>query len=216
MTHLHTPTVVRIPGARLGGWLLSLSLIGFVVVVVANVAAFSSSGIGLFAEATRAQFDALGPFWALLALLVLVAATVGNLGVILLSRSLAASSERGRAAARAAGALAATSIALGVVDAVLRISAGGFSEATLGENALYRTAELTGRIAFVAAAAAVVLVAVALFRSGLRRVVGLVITVLAAVLTVIAAVAYEVVPPFAAALLWTPLGIAWLTRLRRS
>ncbi|WP_336631717.1 MULTISPECIES: hypothetical protein [unclassified Microbacterium] len=202
-------------GARLGGWLLSLSLGGYVLVVAASAGAFAASGIGAFPTATRAQVDALGGAWTTLALLVLLAAAVGGLGVVLVARTIAAGSPPAHAVARACVVVAAVSVAVGVVDAVLRIAAGGFGEATLGENGLFRTAEVTGRVAFVLAAVAIALAGFALHRSGCRRIAGLVLGVLGLVLAVLGAVAYDVVPPFALALLWTPLGIVWLTRRRR-
>lgn len=219
MTVASPPTLTLTRGgaarARVGGWLLSLSLLGYVLVVVATVRAFATSGIGTFPSATREQFDALGGAWTLLALLVLLAAAVGDLGVVLVAQAVAASSPEARGPARAAVAVAIAAVALGVVDAGLRVAAGGFAEATLGENGLYRVAEITSRVSFVAAAAAIALVAIALRRSGQRRVAGLVLGVLALVVALLGAVAYDVVPPFALALLWTPLGIVWLTRLRR-
>ena len=76
--------------SRVGGWLLSLSLVGFVVVVVVNIVAFTSaggSGIGLFADITRAQMDALGGVWALQVILVRLAILVGDVGLLLVARA---------------------------------------------------------------------------------------------------------------------------------
>jgi hypothetical protein len=206
------PTTESIKASRVGGWLLAFSLLPFVLVVLLNVAVFSGADIGLFADIDREQMDALGGYWAVLALTVFAAYLVGNLGLVLVARSV-----RGAGVWPVLAVVAAVvAAASGLTDAILRISGAGFTEPRLGDNALYRSAEIVGNVAFSASALAIVLLAVSYFVSGAHRATGVIVGALGGVLFVVSLFAYMFVPPFAVALLWMPLGIVWLLGLRRA
>lgn len=200
--------------SRVGGWLLILSLPAFILVPVTNIIVFAQAGIGLFADITREQMDALGGQWVVSVLTVYLAVLVGNVGVILVARQLRGTTGAVWALPAAAGASLA--VVVGVVDAVLRITAGGFSESRLGESGLFQAAEVLSNITFSSSALGIVLLAVSYFVSGSHRATGVVVGALGGVLFVVSVVAYAFVPPFALALLWLPLGVVWLVELKRA
>lgn len=212
---MSTVAVTTVPSlaSRAGGWLLALSLPAYVLVPITGVVAFSRAGVGAFADITKDQMASLGGGWTVAVLTVYLALLVGNAGLILVALQL-----RRSAAAPwplLAAATAVVAVIAGAVDAALRIVAEGFSEATLGENALFLAAEIASNVAFSASALAIALLALAYFAGGAHRATGIVVGSLGAVLFLISLLAYAFVPPFALALLWVPLGIVWLVGLRR-
>ncbi|PWJ49874.1 hypothetical protein SAMN06264364_12440 [Quadrisphaera granulorum] len=215
MTRTSVPTPV--PLQRTGGWLLIASLPAFVLVPVVNVAVLSGAGIGPFSDITRDQMNQLGNQWALVVLTVLLAMVIGNAGVSVVALTLRdpRGGPRGARQPVLAAAAAVLAVAGGVVDAVLRIAAAGFDGARLGDDGLFRAAELASNVAFSASAAAIVLLAAAFSVTGIHRTTGTVVGALGTVVLLVSVVAYAFVPPFVLALLWLPLGVVWLLGTQR-
>lgn len=212
------PRAVSLPATtatRWGAWLLAVSPVFFVLVVVTNLGTFAAADIGLFDDITRAQMDALGFGWVLASTLFPLAFIIGSVGIALLAGSLGRRVPATRVWAWGSVGAAAVAILLFLPYAPLRIAAMGFTEARLGDNALYTAWDTAGYIATDAAIAAVVLLCIALFVGTPHRTAALVLGILSIVL-LIAAVAGLPVPPFAISFLWCALGIVWLRRSSRS
>lgn len=199
---------------QLGGWLLAVSLLYFILLIVVNVWAFLAHGIGLFAEITRTQMDAIAVNWALMNVIVTLTSLAGALGVALIANNLRTSAARRWA--EASIALAGLSALAAVVSLVLRLVAMGFTGARLGDDPAYLLSEqVVNRIGWFASLLAIGLLCIALASSGVRRITGIVVGCASAVVVLLSLFAYDFLPPFLVGLLWTPVGITWLIGLRR-
>lgn len=199
------------PSARLGGWLLALSPLAFVLVVLVNVWAFATAGIGAFVDIAPAQMARIRPAWIASVVMVFLANGIGTVGTMLVARALVPT--RARRLAIVTIAVAVPVLTVGLADTGLRIAASWSTEPRLGDNGLYALSDgmLSGSV-LAATVLAVVLLAATMYVSGRHRVAGVVVGVVAVVAFVISIAANDYTPPFVVALLWCPLGIAWLRR----
>lgn len=203
-------TPVRIsPAGRVGGWLLALSPLGFVVVVASMAGIFASAGIGAFAEITRAQMDALGAGWAIAQALVALAESIVCLGAMLVAWTFVRTQGAGRTLAGAvlgSGAAVIVLVGLGLWNG---IAVASFTTPTLGEDPRW-TGGVPLVLSFGLAVLQLVLLAALLWVSRARRVTGLVLGILGLVVLGVVVAAVDFVPPFVLALLACPMGISWL------
>ncbi|WP_298130805.1 hypothetical protein [Micropruina sp.] len=203
------------PSGKVGGWLLALSPLYFVILIAVNVWAFSANRIGLFVDITREQMDAIILNWVLANAIVTLTWLAGALGVVLISRVLLSGAAR-RWAALSVGVTVAAALAY-LVSLVLRLTAVGFTGSRLGDDPSYALSEqIVNRVGWFGALIGVGLLCVALAVSRTRRVTGIVVGSASAVVLLLSVLAYDLTPPFLFGLLWTPIGITWLTGLRRT
>ena len=98
--------------------------------------------------------------------------------------------------------------------APLRIAAAGFSEGTLGQNALYALWEIPFDVSRYLMLASLALLCVSRWLATSHRASAVVIGALTLVVAICYAAGLEL-PPFIASLLWCALGIVWLRAVRR-
>lgn len=202
-----TPGSARV--SHTAGWLLTLSPLAFVAVIVSYASTFAAAGIGLFTQITPQQMSGIAVGWVGSQVVFLLAIGMGSTGMFLLggSLSLTSSSRWGRAVQT----LAALALILSAAGAASNSALVNFTDARLGDNALYQLTLACGLGASVASAGAVIGAGLGLVVGRMRRGLGGVLAagglvLLAASLTNLA------VPPFTIALLWMALGISVLRR----
>lgn len=207
-------TTSPIPPARVGGWLLALSPLAFVLVVLVNVWAFAAADIGAFVDITPAQMARIRPAWITSVTMVFLAGAIGVVGTMLVARALVPT--RARRLAIVTIVLAVSVLIAGIADTVIRIAASWSVEPRLGDNGLYALSDgVLSRTIFAATVLLIVLLATTMHVSGRHRAAGLVVGAIAVVAFLISIAAYDYTPPFVVAMLWCPLGIAWLRGARR-
>jgi hypothetical protein len=190
-------------GLRRPAWLLALSPLGFVVLIVAGSAMIPP---GLFDEITPAALATFGGGWIAFHALLVLAIAWGCAGVALVGAALR------RPLGTAAAAAAALAVLLEIGCAVVRSTMVTSTAPTLGQDGRAGTALLLSLLAVWVAYVATALCGLALRASGTLRRTGLIVAVLAVALLAVDIPTSGSIPPFAAALLWTTLGIGLLRR----
>jgi hypothetical protein len=192
---------------RTPAWLLTLSPLGFVVVVAAGAATFVASGIDDTARMTPAQMADIRTAWMLFWPVYAAAVGVGAAGLILLGRALPGGLAK---ATQVAAGLSVVSI-LGNV--VLNWSMLGFDQPELGRHPGYDTSIFLSILAIWLGAVGAGLAGLALRRAGILRRTGIVVAIVAAVHVVVEATLTQgAIPPFVVSFLWLALGIGLLRR----
>lgn len=196
-------------GARVGGWMLALSPLGFVA-VIATMAGVFSDHRGLFVDLTRAEMDRIGAGWMISQSVVALAAAVIAVGAALIGLALARRATVGRWASWGVIVLGALGVVGIVPELLLAARQQQFATPALGEDPAWTLGAALLPFTFGAAILQLVLLCTALWLSRARRTTGLVVGVLALVTLIAVAFAADYVPPFIAALLACPIGISWL------
>jgi len=180
-----------------------------VVVAVAVALVFPTFPHGLD-PLTPQQMQTSPGVYLFFQLIFLLPVLLGVGGILTLFKPLKESKSRTVAWLMLASTIVA--IALVLVLVALRLSLVDFTQATLGENSVWRsTSWAFDHLAGPAMAVATLMTGIALFTSGVLRRTGLVVAILSASLGIMAVVG-AILPPAVIGVLWLALGIGLLRR----
>ena len=213
-----TRVVGTVTGGRTGGWMMALSPLGYVVLIATMAGVFAGTiGANTFADMTRAQMDRIGFAWVLVHLITALAGVIPLIGAGLLALTLLRAGIRaGRWAAWATLFLTVVNILTPIPDIAGSVAQLGFTAPTLGEDPSWNAGASLLPLTFGLCFLQLLMLCVALWRSGTRSTIGLVMGVICLVVLLVVALAAPFVPPFAVALIACPIGISWLRGLRRA
>jgi hypothetical protein len=204
---IQNPNSLRL---RLPATALVASFVGWLVVVVSAAAlVFPTYPHGL-GPLTPQQMQTSPGVYLFFQLIFLLPVLLGVVGIFTLFNPL--KETKSRTVAWLMLACTIVAIALVLVLVALRLSLVGFTDATLGENSLWKsTSWAFDHLVGPAMAIATLMTGIALFISGTLRRTGLVVAILSAALGIMA-IFGAILPPAVLGLMWLALGIGLLRR----